>query len=121
MTFTVSMFTCYSPFILHQKDPVIGADILVLVNQRINTVQKRSSTPTILCGDLNADPLSETYSILHENFVSVYSLVCPCEPPHRANELDVLEFCDAVTDGGAPAEPLFTTWKFRYLSLETLY
>ncbi|KAG0631798.1 hypothetical protein M758_1G279800 [Ceratodon purpureus] len=81
--------------------------------QRINTVQKGSSTPTILCGDLNADPLSETYSILHENFVSVYSLVCPCDPAHRANELDVLEFCDAVADGGAPAEPLFTTWKFR--------
>jgi hypothetical protein len=79
-------------------------------------VTRGSSNATILCGDLNADPLSEIYSILHENFVSVYSLTCPCEPPHRANELEVLEFCDAVIDGGAQAEPLFTTWKFRYLS-----
>lgn len=96
--------------------PLSALLFLVLVKQRINTVTKGSSTATILCGDLNADPLSEIYSILHENFVSVYSLICPCEPPHLANELEVLEFCDAVTDGGAQAEPLFTTWKFRYLS-----
>ena len=79
---------------------------------------KGSFTATILCGDLNADPLSQIYSILHESFVSVYSLTCSCEPPHSDNELEVLEFCDAVTDGGAQAEPLFTTWKFRYSSFK---
>ena len=35
---------------LYQMDPVIGADILVLVNHQINTVHKGLSYAAILCG-----------------------------------------------------------------------
>ena len=90
--------------------------LLGLMKQRVNAVMKGSPSATILCGDLNADPLSETYRNLHKSFVSVYGLICRCEAPHCANELGVLEFCGAVTDGGAQAEPLFTPWKLWYLS-----
>ncbi|XP_024385992.1 uncharacterized protein [Physcomitrium patens] len=81
--------------------------------QRLEDVAQGSLVASILCGDLNADPFSNTYSILHENFASVYSLICVCDPPHRVNELEVMELCDFVENGGAQAEPMYTTWKIR--------
>src|SRR5438128_678855 len=85
------------------------------MKQRLADVTKGSSVATIFCGDLNADPLSKTYNIVRKSLVSVYGLTCPCEAPHPADELGVIEYCNAVSNGGAQAEPLFTTWKFRYV------
>jgi len=85
------------------------------MKQGLGTVTKGFSIATIFCGDLNADPLSRTYNIVRESLVSVYSLKCPCEASHPADEHGVIEFCNAVSNGGAQAEPLFTTWKFRYV------
>lgn len=54
----------------------------------------------IFCGDLNVDFFLNIYSILYENFVSVYSLICVCDFFYCVNEFEVMEFCDFVENGG---------------------
>lgn len=80
--------------------------------QRIVIGEKDLLIPTITCGDFNAEPFSEVYKLFQQQFQSVYGLTCKCTP-HQVAESEVLNICHSGCDGGAKAEPAYTTWKFK--------
>eukprot|EP00897_Mesotaenium_endlicherianum_P004583 jgi/Mesen1/4152/ME000219S03283 len=78
----------------------------------------------IVCGDFNTGPQSAVWHLMRDHplaFRSAYAYLCECAPPHAAGgegggDVHLFEgqhHCEEGRDGGAHAEPPYTTWKFR--------
>ncbi|CAM6103382.1 unnamed protein product [Calypogeia fissa] len=75
---------------------------------------KDGTLPSVICGDFNSNPFSVVYKLVHECSLRLQSVYArKLELTSADNPMSPTIHVGNSIDGGASAEPPFTTWKFR--------